>query len=340
MPIFVESPQRVHRFGALGAYQGLRVLVNEGIFEKGNPKGIIIAQFHNTPFCFYRSLYGLKLLDQTEESHKVLTGILWSSLARYYFFMTSANWGLWHHKLLLDELLQLPVIFDKSHFATAKIFDVVNRLINYHPTARDLNHPDGVDENEITAQRNLWERELDGAVFELYDLSEEQKDLVRDFCEVTLPFYYQPFNSMGSMPAGEHTEISWLKENYIDIFSRRWNAYLKANTVMRAHLHLGAHGTMMALEFFPADKVDAWELDVNDNSWQYVLDQIEKALRYPMGTSQIIIDGIVHAVSDDSIIIVKRNERRFWTRSLAREDADITLYKRMVGPSEKDGSDC
>jgi hypothetical protein len=49
-----------------------------------------------------------------------------------------------------------------------------------------------------------------------------------------------------------------------------------------------------------------------------------------MGTSQIVLDGILHVVSDEAIIIIKRNERRFWTRSLAREDAEATLCKRMV----------
>jgi len=55
-----------------------------------------------------------------------------------------------------------------------------------------------------------------------------------------------------------------------------------------------------------------------------------------MGTSQIVLDGIVHAVSNDSIIIIKRNEKRFWTRSLAREDAESTLCKRMFETMPKD----
>ena len=94
---------------------------------------------------------------------------------------------------------------------------------------------------------------------------------------------------------------------------------------------------MIALEFFPADKGDEWNLNPRDNSWGYVLEQIGKALRYPVGTSQIITDGIVHAVSNDSIIIIKRNEKRFWTRSLAREDADVTLYKRLSAQDTENG---
>jgi hypothetical protein len=42
---------------------------------------------------------------------------------------------------------------------------------------------------------------------------------------------------------------------------------------------------------------------------------------------------MVHIVSDDSIIIIRKNERRFWTSSFAREDAEISLSKRMSDSS-------
>jgi hypothetical protein len=146
----------VYSFGAEGAYQGLRVLVNEGIYENSQPQGIIVYQFSDIPFCFYRSVYRLKLLEQKEWNHKVLFGICWSSLARYYFFMTSDNWGLWHHKLLLDELINLPVVFDIENPSTERIISIVDRLRNYHPLKQDLLHPDGVTESEVETQQQIW----------------------------------------------------------------------------------------------------------------------------------------------------------------------------------------
>jgi len=336
LPGFTSPPERVHRFGALGSYSGLRVIVNEGISESSHPRGTIIAQFVEMPFCFYRSIYGLKLSEQDEWCHKVLLAILWSSLARYYFFMTSANWGLWHHKLLLDELLRLPVVLDKESLTTQRIISIVDKLRNYHPQKRDLMHPDGVPEAEIETQRRIWEKELDEAVFELYGLNEEQKDLIRDCCEVTLPFFYKPFNSAGAMPAVRGNDLSWL-ENYISVFARRWNAYLGDAIEMRAEVHVGAHDNIVAVEFYPADKTDPWNLFPKNDSWPDVLEQIGKALPQPLGTSQILVDGIVHVVSDDAVIVIKRNEKRFWTRSLAREDADATLCKRMVESMPEDG---
>jgi hypothetical protein len=173
-------------------------------------------------------------------------------------------------------------------------------------------------------------------VFELYGLNEEQKDLIRDCCEITLPFFYKPFNSIGAMPAVQRNDLSWI-EKYIHIFARRWNTYLGDAMEMRAEVHIGAHGNMVAVEFFPADKADLWELNPKNDSWQYVLEQIGKALPQPMGTSQILVDAVVHVVSNDAVIIIKRNEKRFWTRSLAREDADVTLCKRMVESKLENG---
>ena len=66
-----------------------------------------------------------------------------------------------------------------------------------------------------------------------------------------------------------------------------------------------------------------------NDSWGYILEQLGNALPQPMGTSQIVLDGLVHVVSDSGIIIIKRNEKRFLTRSLAREDADATICKAM-----------
>ncbi|MDA3895423.1 MAG: N-6 DNA methylase [Desulfobacteraceae bacterium] len=325
----LPPPHKVYNLGPTDSYKGERLLINEGITEKGETQGTIIARFENEPFSFFRSIYGIKLISKAEHTYKLLLGILWSSLSRYYFFTTSANWGLWHHKILFDELTHFPIVSDKNNLAATIVISIVDELRNYHPSKRDIINPAGVPEEEIEEKRRILEDKLDEAVFELYNFDEKEKDLIRDCCEVTIPFFYKPFDSIGAMPAIENGDLSWLKK-YSDIFCRRWNAYLGEDEGMRAEVHVGAHGTMVALEFYPADSDDPREFKIKDNSWEYILEQIGEALPQPMGTSQIVLDGLVHIVSDSGIIIIKRNEKRFWTRSLAREDADATLCKRMV----------
>jgi hypothetical protein len=313
----------VYRLGNTEVYSGCRLLVQRGVDEKSSDKGQIIARYETEPFCFTNAINGIKLKSPEEWKYKAILGILWSSLARYYFFMTSSNWGLWHHEIHLDdELLQLPIVLDNSNPATEKVISIVDKLRSYHPQKQDIFYPDGIPQEKIESRRREWEGELDEAVYELYGLNEEQRDLIRDLCEVTLPFYYKPLDSIGAMPAVEQSDLSWI-EKYVHIFCRRWNPYLGDEEEMRAEVHVGAHGNIVAVEFFSSDKGDPWSLKPKDDTWGYILEQIGKALPQPMGTSQIILDGLVHVVSDSSIIIIKRNEKRFWSRSLAREDAEI-----------------
>lgn len=326
----------VHRRGAYEAYSVPKILVNEGIYEQGSPKGIILAAYFQNELSFSESCYSIVLKNENLYSYRLILGIIWSSFARYYFFLTSANWGVWNHKILLEELLHLPLPDIGDIDSCSNVVAIVEQLRNYQPTPQDILHPDGTPVDEIENTRRRLETELDEAVFSLYGFSEEEKDLIRDCCDVVLPFFYQPYNSIGAMPAVIDEDVSWIGV-YADIFAKRWQPYLAEDEVMRGDLHLGASGNVVAMEFYPADAGDEWKLSPQKDTWKYILDEISTSMRIPIGTSQILQEGIVQFVTDDSIIIIKRNEKRLWTRSAARVDADSTIAKRMIDTMPGDG---
>ena len=328
---FEEVNKLVYRLGNEKVYFGKRLLVQRGIDEScEEAKGLIIARYVTKPFCFTNSINGIKLKKPEDWKYKTILGILWSSFARYYFFLTSSNWGLWHHEIHLDdELLQLPITLVKNNRATAKIIKIVNKLCLYHPKKNNLFNPDGISDNDIYRQRQEWESELDEAVFELYNLNEEQKDLIRDMCEVTIPFFYKPFDSIGISKSVLKEDYSWI-EKYIKVFCRRWNAYLNNEEEMHAEVHLSIDNNIVAIEFYPADKNDFWNIKPQNDSWKYILEKMGGYLQTPMGSERFVLDGVVHSISENGIIIIKRNQKIYWTRSLAREDADSTICKRMT----------
>jgi hypothetical protein len=47
------------------------------------------------------------------------------------------------------------------------------------------------------------------------------------------------------------------------------------------------------------------------------------------GSRRIFIDGVVRIVSETEVIVIKRNERRLWTASMGREDAEATIKQAM-----------
>jgi hypothetical protein len=64
-------------------------------------------------------------------------------------------------------------------------------------------------------------------------------------------------------------------------------------------------------------------------SWSAVLKRLGVSLR-KQRAGMLLSYGMVRAVSDTAIVIAKRDERRMWTASAAREDADATTAQLMA----------
>jgi len=333
---YKETPERFYREGNTSVYHGSRLLVKKGISIKTDVP--FVARYETKSFCFTNAINGLKFIDNDENTYLLILGILWSSFCKYYFFNISAKWGIWYDEIYLDkELLCLPIPEELSGKTATHIISLVRKLREYKPEIKDLIHPEGVPKEKIERQRKIWENELDKAVFEMYELTEQQKELINDFNNVTLPFFYDPHNSIGVKSVVTDNDTEWIKD-YAVRFSECWQPYLNPDETLRADLCIALSDNVIALEFYIADFGDEWELTPKNKLWDKLLSDIAEFSTHPLGTSEILINGIVHSITNDTIIIIKRNEKRFWTKSIAYEDAESTLAKRILGTTTVTGS--
>ncbi len=317
-----DPPPRVERRGVRRAYEGMRILVKRGIGEKGQDTGAIIARLEDATFCFTNSIHGVKLSEDSRWRYQTILGIFWSSLAKYFFFVTGSSWGVWHHELHLDdEILSLPMCLPESGPLRRRLLRIVGALQRCDPGS--------VHEERI---RKL-ENDLDEAVFELYGLGEAEIDLIRDMCEVQMDFFYNADQSATAQPVGSDGE-----EDYCRVLSRTWSRYLDQGTELRWRFHRSPHDhAMLAAVFSIHDEGEEPEPSpADEDAWADVLRRLDDALLYPV-SSRIYLEGMVRAVTRDAILVVKPNEKRFWTRSMAREDAEATLAQAMSRDEDGDG---
>jgi type I restriction-modification system DNA methylase subunit len=334
---FEKAPQKTGRYGNLAVYRGKRILLKRGI--SSNADNCIIARFDSRNFCFNDSVYGIKLLNGDENRYLIILGVLWSSFCKYYFFNISSQWGSWHDTLYLDEeILRFPIPEEFSGKIANRVIGLVKKLRDFLPEAQNLIYPECISEEKIIKQRKKWEQELDDAVFDLYDFTEYQRDLIRDFCNVTLPFFYDSYKSIGVRSVFENDSSEWIR-GYAVQFAERWQPYMQTDEVLRADVCISDSGNILAVEFYPADGDDEWELSPKQHLWRHILNEMEKVSTKKYGISQMFLDNVTHIVTNDSIIIIKRNEKRFWTKSMAFEDAEAVLAKRMLNNSNFIGGD-
>jgi hypothetical protein len=163
-------------------------------------------------------------------------------------------------------------------------------------------------------------------------------------CEVGLEFFYRegkskatlrvdnhpvPKGILKDLPADRKKEMGL--EGYLYAFIEMWNRQLETeNGEFRWRIIRPPCLPMLAVIFSTQQKGHCVTGSENDDEteWHELLQRLDDVLLEPV-SSRIYIDGMVRAVTDTDVFIIKRNERRLWTRSLAREDAEATLLGAM-----------
>jgi hypothetical protein len=355
-------PTTLYRLGKTDLYTGTRILVKRGITEKANANGRIIARLAHEPFSFRNSIHGIRLRSMADDPAKVLLAIMWSSLARYYFWMTIGSWGMWHHEITEEALKRLPVRFPTD---TTRIVSIVNALLSSmsasgHTAARrgrgsgrrqqeSLDFGSQVnDDDGLLRQRDL-EASLDDAVFDLYELTQAERDLIVDMCEVGLEFFYRdtasdavkpvapvktavPWGLIDDLPPDRNSRVGM--ERYLHAFLEVWNPKLGSGAEFRWQVVPADLSTsMIAVRFstqFKAIPLPPPHVADTQPKWMQLLEDIGGRSAQPFISRRIYIDGLVRVITDTDILILKRNERRLWTASLAREDAEATMLQMMM----------
>jgi len=343
----ISVPESVNRKGVRSVYEGMRLLIQRGIAQQANANGRIIARLASEPFCFRNSIHGVRLLDHIASQADILLGIIWSSVTRYHAFMTSGSWGMWHHEIHQSAIERIPIRIPSDARLRNRITAAVSALRSLDPSTAGLLHPDRHSPEEVDATLARLEAELNAAVFDLFELDDAERDLVSDLCNVGLDLFYRGMESSALDPVvpkpgsfigrrkdlkrtvGESHELRDYTDAFLDVWERelarkggqfRWWAIRPDDT-----------SPMLAVVFSTEEqKAQLPESSESlEQAWHSVLRLLGKSSLQPHHARRVFIDGMVRVVTETDIVLIKRNERRLWTRSAAREDAEATLHQMI-----------
>lgn len=326
-------PNSVRRRGVKDVFEGHRLLLSRGIQASGK----FTARLENRNFCFRHSIFAFRLSGFEQWQEKVLLAIFWSSLARYYLFLATGSWGMWHDELNLEIAGKIPIVLPQDASHRSRLVDVVAKL-QQTPVKGILS-----EIQDPGAQERIrgLERELDEAVFDLYGLNRAERDLIRDMCDVGLDFFYQHQKSLAVKSAsrprerwGAQTQVARSQTElgaYLNTFLQIWNKDLKPTSELTWQiLSPSLQSPLMAVLFSTRPKNQNSQPEPStDLTWTTVLNMVDKHSQQPAGSRHIYTDSFVRLVAEDQILLIKRNELRFWTRSAAREDAEATQLQAI-----------
>ena len=347
----IPPPTRVHRRRERFLYEGPRLLIKRGIDQNETDGGSIAARFESAPFSFRHSIYCVPIAKSntqtlTEDKAKILLGILWSTVARYYLFLTSGTWGLWHDDLRKEILYTIPTRFPDDPALAKEIVSVVNAL-------RDL--PDEVSQPGLFAAQGLskevrqeriakLEQQLNMGIYRLFELTSAECERIDEFCDLELDLFYRGMSSDAVLPLdwpdsvlpfGRRSDLdeAALQQNelghYVATFLDLWEPQLQdQDGRLRWHVIRPTEASSMTAIIFESETEKELAPDPTTNNqeeWEALLKRMDKSTLMPTKSKRVFVDGLVRIITDTEIAIIKRNEHRLWTRSAARDDAEAAM---------------
>ena len=325
-----SAPRTVGRPTKPDYYTGQRLVVTRRAYVGYGPR----IRLEQQDYSFRHTAYGVPLQYASAAEAKVVFGTMTSTLGRYCMFMRSGRWTAWHDEVTKEDLLATPIrIPDDDDPVFIRIVGIVDELIGLD--RRDL--PLVADVGNRRREQELRD-ELDHAVFDLFELTSAQRDLVLDLFAhlVSLSSNGHERRDRVEMPSPSSGTIRDLTKMprtrtlptaYLDAFLRAWNRELPPFAELSWELHQAFGPRVLCVVFTTKDKDTPVTTDETQSAnWANVLEALERVTNRSIG-HDLYVEGLLRAVTNRQIVIARRDEPRLWTASTARQDVEATLLR-------------
>ncbi len=286
-------------------YRGPLVLCASGL--RGNR---ISAALCREDLVYSRSQFGIPLRRGLLRIGHYLNGVLNSSLATYFAFLTATRWGLDKYVMENTDFLRIPIPDPEKAVAS-----FVQRVLEVEHDIRSVTRKGGHDEALVA--------ELDRAVFKLYGLDRFERLLVEDMVSCTIDMQRKHEKSE-ALSAATVRECRDYAKHVIAVIQPFLETRRERRLVADV---LDTDGPLRVVRFriMEASRNGRPNVVVEKaGDLSEVLDEIARNLDEQIALG-IHTRRHLRVYSGDSFYVVKPSQRRFWTRSAGLTDGDSVL---------------
>lgn len=309
LPAFDEGG--VERPRQREVYRAPLLLVKE--FMQGAPRPGAVVAVAEQDVLFTDSCYGASFSGTRPETPYLVAGILASALASWYFVMTGSTFGLWIQRLKLKDVATMPAPALERALESAAGRRIARLVRAFHRRP-----PDVAD----------WEA-LDDAVFDLYELDDTDRVVVRDGL-FRAGWQWKAGREQSIAPAGAGD-----LRRYADAFLTTLDAWLSASNRrrMRAEIYdVAQNEPHRVVRFVLEDRPGPSVVSVTEpgGPLRGLLARIGERTEVRIGEALVGTRELrVHA--RDEVSIIKPAARRHWLGVCGLEDADAVVRDSARG---------
>ncbi|WP_375558682.1 class I SAM-dependent DNA methyltransferase [Bernardetia sp. OM2101] len=281
------------------------------ILKKGQTdKKIISSYIDYFTYCTTACYIFNGKVNSTEK--KLLTCFLNSSITKYFLFLVGSSWGIEREQIFQDEVLEIPELFSlTSDKAKAQIIKCFDKILDARNTYG------------LYDESSSIEKYIDEILFsDVLNLSKKQLIYINDMLEVSLDLFENKQNSKALLPIINTSE-------YTHIFCEEINNFLEGDELFANAMiyKVNRFSPLMMIKIsFEDTKKEVFE---SKEQLTNELKQLDKYLVEKKSTNIYFRKKLNYKTGND-VYIIRPNQRRFWTKSMALEDASELILEILT----------
>ncbi len=287
-------------------FRGPLLLTKEGF--KNNQLCFSIVE---KPVAFNSTVLGFR--SNNKDQLRFLSTILNSKLATYFLLLISNSWGIERERIKPNEIYKFPVFLNQK---------IEEELVSLHKEI----------ENELQStfmEVNLkkLENKINKIVSDLYCINSNNEESINDFITYSMDLFNNQEKSKAILPVVENQPIE-----YAQIISSELNEFLEGqnvfvNTTIYNLKDLKSSPLMMIKLSHEKTKKDVF---LSNENVAYELKKLDKYL-WEQKAKNIYFRKKLNYKKGDDFYIIRPNQRRFWSQSMAFEDASELILEILNG---------
>lgn len=308
----IEKLTAFRRFGDIDAFINPHIIIKKGLEQNS-----VCASFIEKQCSFRDGVYGFySNKDNVDELH-ILMNYFNSKFSAYYLFMTISSYGVEREQIMKNEYLSIPIRLNNEQ--SLKIKSAGKSIIEKLKSGSFLK--DSFEQQEFES----YIKNVDQVIYESLDLNKNDIVLIDDGIKYILDLFQKQEKSIALYPVLQKQAMK-----YGEIISAELNDFLESEQLfVNATVYsINRFTPLMMIKLSFANKQE--EVVPSEDLIDDELKKIDQHL-WEKKSNNIYFRKKLNYKREDDVYIIRPNQRRFWSQSMALEDATELILEILNG---------
>lgn len=313
----IDKLTAFRRLGDIEAFTNPHIVVKKGLEQNS-----VCASFIEKECSFRDGVYGFYTYEENIDELYLLLSYFNSKLSSYYLFMTISSYGIEREQIMKNEYLSIPINLNEKQSLDIKkaTKEALTRLKS------ETFWDNAFKSREIEEYIN---ENIDTVIYESFGLSINDINLLNDSIEYNIDLFHKQEKSIALYPV-----LSNQPSEYAQIISTELNDFLDGQDlfVNTTVYNVNRFTPLMMIKL--SHEKTKKDIFVSDENIDEELKKLDQYL-WEQKAKNIYFRKKLNYKKEEDFYIIRPNQRRFWSQSMAMEDASELILEILNGEHDE-----